>query len=324
MKLRAFGVVIVAGVVCVAPWRSRAEPPASTQASTPHVLSGGPLQTALARTGFSPGLIDGKTGRKTRIAIECFQAAKGLDATGEMNDATAASLREYLTESDADGAWTWTRGYVVTERDIELITGPIPEDWNERAQLSISGYVDALDMLAERGWCSVEMVRQLNPGREFAEVKAGDEVVLPNVNAKALPKLAKVEIDLAEKLVKGFDAEGALVSLMHCSIAREVEKRPVGELKVKVVVTDPDYTFRPEAWPEVDNVFSNLRIAPGPRNPVGLAWIGLDKPGYGMHGTVRPADIGKTGSHGCFRLANWDAVRLAKAVSVGMVVEVRE
>jgi lipoprotein-anchoring transpeptidase ErfK/SrfK len=98
----------------------------------------------------------------------------------------------------------------------------------------------------------------------------------------------------------------------------------VGDLSVKVVVTDPDYTFNPASWPEVTNVTRKLRIAPGPRNPVGVAWIGLDKPGYGLHGTVRPQDIGKTGSHGCFRLANWDAARLARAVSIGTPVVVRE
>jgi lipoprotein-anchoring transpeptidase ErfK/SrfK len=115
-----------------------------------------------------------------------------------------------------------------------------------------------------------------------------------------------------------------VVAIFHCSIAQAVEKRPVGDLSVKVVVTDPDYTFNPASWPEVTNVTRKLRIAPGPRNPVGVAWIGLDKPGYGLHGTVRPQDIGKTGSHGCFRLANWDAARLARAVSIGTPVVVRE
>ena len=280
------------------------------------------LQTILARSGFSPGLIDGKPGRKTRIALEHFQRAHGLTITGAADEPTLSALAasDKLVTTD-----TWTRTYRITEADVALITGPIPTDWNERATLTRSGYADLQELLAERGWCSTEMVATLNPGVALGDLKAGDEVVLPDVQqAKPLPRVARIEIDLTEKLVIGFDAKDAPVMLVHCSIARLAEKRPAGELHVSVVAMDPEYTFDPKDWPEVDNVATRLRIAPGPRNPVGMAWVGLDKPGYGMHGTVRPQDIGKTGSHGCFRLANWDAVRLAKAVKVGTPVAVSE
>lgn len=297
---------------------------------------GARIQTLMARANFSPGLIDGKPGRKTKIALEQYQRAHGLDVTGTLDDGTLAALAE--TDSLAKSK-SWTRAYAITDADVALVTGPIPEDWNERAALERSGYADMEELLAERGWCAVELVRALNPDVEVNSLKAGDEVVLPDVRVKALPKLARVVINLTEKLVIGYGEpneakpEGDSVSaatpgpalfVTHCSIARMAEKRPVGELHVKVIATDPEYTFNPADWPEVDNVSSKLRIAPGPRNPVGVAWIGLDKPGYGMHGTVRPQDIGKTGSHGCFRLANWDAARLARAVKVGTVVEVRE
>jgi hypothetical protein len=287
------------------------------------------IQTLLARANFSPGLIDGKPGRKTKIAIEHYQKAHGLEVNGTLDDPTAAALAE--TDPVAKTK-SWARAYTITDADVALITGPIPEDWNERAKLERSGYADLEELLGERGWCAVELVRAMNPDVEIDSLKAGDEVLLPDVRVKALPKLARVEINLTEKLVIGYgeppDPEstehGPELFLTHCSIAHMAEKRPVGELHVKVVATDPEYTFNPADWPEVDNVTTKLRIPPGPRNPVGLAWIGLDKPGYGMHGTVRPQDIGKTGSHGCFRLCNWDASRLARAVAVGTVVEVRE
>lgn len=275
------------------------------------------LQSALAREGFSPGVIDGKVGGKTQSALRAFQRARGLTATGTLDDPT----RDALSLVDTDSL---LGPYRVTSADLALITGPIPKDWNERAKLPLNGYADMEELVAERGWCSVEHVKFLNPGVDLTALGAGDSVILPTVKPKRIPTLERIEIDLADKLVKGFDAGGNLVLLLHCSIAREVEKRPVGSLKVEVVAIDPDYTFNPASWPEVKNVTRRLRIAPGPRNPVGLAWVGLDKPGYGMHGTPRPQDIGKTGSHGCFRLANWDAVRLAKAVRIGTVVEVRE
>lgn len=279
------------------------------------------LQTLLARANFSPGLIDGKPGRKTRTAIEEFQRAGAIDVTGVADATTLAAL---ATAAQLPSDAPWTTEYLITEADKALITGPIPEDWNERAALDRSGYIDMLDLLAERGWCSTGMVLALNPDLDADALNPGDRVTLPEVRARPIARLDRLRIELENKLVLGLDADGRTVFLTHCSIAAQLDKRPVGELKVKVVALDPDYTFDPKYWPEVTNVDRRLRIAPGPRNPVGAAWIGLDRPGYGVHGTVRPQDIGKTGSHGCFRLTNWDAARLARAVRTGMPVLVAE
>ncbi len=298
-----------------------ARPSVSVETTRSERLTSARRQTLLARTGFSPGVIDGKAGRKTKLAVERYQEARGLSVTGTLDEATLAAIAS--SDKLASGE-SWTRAYTITDADMALITGPIPTDWNERAALDVSGYEHLRELLSERGWCSPELVDMLNPGVTVNDLGAGDTVTLPDVSGPALPRLSRVEIDLEEKIVLGFDGEGRNVSLMHCSIAKAMEKRPVGELRVKVLATDPEYTFDPKDWPEVQGIDRKLRIAPGPRNPVGAAWIGLDKPGYGIHGTVRPQDIGKTGSHGCFRMANWDAVRLAKAVKVGTVVDVRE
>jgi hypothetical protein len=58
----------------------------------------------------------------------------------------------------------------------------------------------------------------------------------------------------------------------------------------------------------------------GPNNPVGVMWIGLNKPGIGIHGTNFPQTIGRSASHGCMRTANWDVVRLTKLITKGMTV----
>lgn len=291
-------------------------------------LKAAQLQTLLARAGFSPGLIDGRPGNKTKTAIDDFQRARDLPINGAADEATLTALASASRATPSNPTppteIPWTRTYTITDADVALITGPIPTDWNERAALDRCGYADMLELLAERGWCSQDFVQLLNPGIDLNALSAGETVTLPDTQTKPLPRLARVEVDLSDKLVRGYDEQGTQVMLLHCSIAKSAEKRPIGELKVKVVATDPDYTFDPKDWPEVNNVTSKLRIPPGPRNPVGAAWVGLDKPGYGMHGTPRPQDIGKTGSHGCFRLANWDAVRLAKAVKIGTVVEVKE
>jgi lipoprotein-anchoring transpeptidase ErfK/SrfK len=136
-------------------------------------------------------------------------------------------------------------------------------------------------------------------------------------------KAAFAVIHLADKFLEAFDTETNLLTHFPCSIAANVEKRPVGELYVIVVAPNPNYTFDPELFPEspeAKTLDQKLIIPPGPNNPVGVAWIGLDKIGYGIHGTPVPEQVGRTESHGCFRLANWDAEYLSRLVWVGMPV----
>ncbi|MEI8196755.1 MAG: L,D-transpeptidase, partial [Phycisphaerae bacterium] len=105
-------------------------------------------------------------------------------------------------------------------------------------------------------------------------------------------------------------------------VAKDKAKLPARDTSIKVMADNPQYTFDPKMWPDVTNVDRILQIPPGPRNPVGMAWIGLDLPGYGIHGNPKPELIGKTGSHGCFRLTNWDALRLYSLVHNGMKVKI--
>jgi lipoprotein-anchoring transpeptidase ErfK/SrfK len=125
--------------------------------------------------------------------------------------------------------------------------------------------------------------------------------------------------------MQAFDEQGRLLAHFPCSIAARVDKRVTGELRVTVLVPNPDYTFDPAIFadsPDARTLVTKLKIAPGPNNPVGTAWIGLDRPGYGIHGTPNPEQVGRTESHGCFRLANWNAERLLRLAWVGLPVVV--
>jgi len=130
---------------------------------------------------------------------------------------------------------------------------------------------------------------------------------------------------LASKTLEAFDASTNLLAHFPCSFARDVSKRPVGQLRVAVIVPNPDYRFDPSIFPESAEARQMKRmvmIPPGPNNPVGTAWIGLNKPGYGIHGTPHPEEVGRTESHGCFRLSNWDAEYLSQLVAVGTPVNI--
>ncbi|HUT33749.1 MAG TPA: L,D-transpeptidase [Planctomycetota bacterium] len=269
-------------------------------------------QIALDRVGFSGGILDGKVGPKGRLGTQEFQRARGLPATGGLDAKTAEALG---VEPDKALA-----AYTVQASDLAAV-GPLPHTWLEKSKLQRLPYPSLDEVLAEEFHCTRALLARLNPGKEIAQLKAGESLQVPAV-AEAPPstRAESLEINLAEKVIRARGKTGEAVALFHCSIATDKEKLPSGQATVLVVSENPSYTFDPKMWPEVKDVTQKLTIPPGPRNPVGLCWIGLSLPGYGMHGTPMPEMIGKTGSHGCFRLTNWDALRLAKMIRVGTPV----
>lgn len=317
--MRNWGItIVVLGLAVAMPLMGQTTMAATQQAAPAKRLladrtleAGLAWQIALEREGFSPGLIDGKIGGKTRAATEGFQRANGLPVTGVLDVATQEHLKPNPDRAVIE--------YTVQASDLEGIT-PLVDDWNERAKQSLMGYYDVLDGLAEKFHTSRAMMQALNPAIAFGSNRAGAILVVPGIQEPRVPKAASLKVDLGNKQIMALDEQGKVVALFHCSIAAHVEKRPSGETKVIVVNRNPDYTFDPQYWPEVHNVNHKLLIPPGPRNPVGLAWIGLDLPGYGIHGTPHPEMIGKTGSHGCFRMTNWDAIRLSKMIRPGATV----
>jgi len=266
-------------------------------------------QIALERVGFSPGVVDGSIGRKTEVATREFQRVRGLPQTGRLDQATRNALGV-----DPAGAVTT---YTVSATDVSLV-GPAPTDWIAKSLLQRLGYESVDAAVAERFHCTRGLLARLNPGRKMTQLRAGDTINVPAVEAAPpAPRGERIEINLVEKIIRVLDRENRLVALFHCSIAKSRDKLPAGETKVVVVTERPTYTFDPKMWPEVRGIDRKLLIPPGPRNPVGLCWIGLGLPGVGIHGSPAPEMIGKTGSHGCFRLTNWDTLRLAKMVRVG-------
>jgi len=213
--------------------------------------------------------------------------------------------------------------YTVTTNDLTRLQ-PLGKTWLAKSQESALDYETELELVAEKSHAHPELIRQLNPDVNWTNLAAGTVVKIPDVNYPApTNKAAFVVIHLDEKFLEAFGVKTNLLAHFPCSIAARVEKRPGGELHVAVIAPDPNYTFDPELFPEspeARQLNRKLILPPGPNNPVGVAWIGLDKPGYGIHGTPNPEQIGRTESHGCFRLANWDAEYLSQLVWVGMPV----
>jgi len=271
------------------------------------------LQIRLEAVGFSPGLIDGIVGPKTAAAVKAFQNARGLSASGKLDAPTRAAL--------GLKGFKPTREFAFTQAHVDQV-GTFPTEWRAKSEAKRLPFKSTAEVVAFEGHCKRNLLERLNPGVDLDRIKAGTTIVIPNVSDE-VPKVSikTLRVNFAKKQIELLDRDGKLAALFHCSIAKAASDRPSGDCQIKTIIKDPEYLFRPESWPEVSGIDENLVIPPGPRNPVGMYWIGLSVPGYGIHGTPEPEMIGKTGSHGCFRLTNWDVTRLSKLVWRGMPVE---
>jgi lipoprotein-anchoring transpeptidase ErfK/SrfK len=273
-------------------------------------------QVALARRGISSGSIDGVMGSQTRSALRAFQESQHLPASGELDADTKQALR--LSEPPE-------RSYVVTSDDLARLMS-VGKTWLAKSQQDRLDYETVLELVAERGHAHPGFIRSLNPSTDWTNIVAGTVLTIPNAEyPPPRRKAAYIRISLSYKTLEAYDSSTNLLAHFPCSIAQKVEKRPVGELAVERVALGPNYRFDPNIFPEspeARELGRPLMIPAGPNNPVGTAWIGLNRPGYGIHGTPRPEEVGRTESHGCFRLANWNAEYLAQLVMIGTPVRV--
>jgi len=270
-------------------------------------------QIALTAYGIGAGSLDGVGGAQTAWAFRAFQFARGLEESGRLDRETQGELK--FTRP-------LYRTFTVTAEDLAGLHS-VPTGWIAKSELSRLGYESILELVAEKCQASPGLLRRLNPGVNWQAVSAGTPLIVPNASYPPARRAALVRISLANRYLRAFDARGGLLAHFPCSIGRIADKRPVGELQAVVVVKDPNYTFNPAVFAEsaeARQIGRKLIIPPGPNNPVGVTWIGLSRAGYGIHGTPIPEQVGRTESHGCFRLANWNAEYLRQMMAVGTPV----
>jgi lipoprotein-anchoring transpeptidase ErfK/SrfK len=271
-------------------------------------------QVELARRGFSGGSIDGVRGPQSVAALRAYQRSEGLTENGVLDKPTRESL---LLTAPALMEYTFT-----SEELAKL--HPLPTTWLGKSEQTVLSHATALESAAEHFHASPSFLKKLNPGVNWDDLLPGAAIKVPAIERVTLSgKAVQLQVRLSQHELEATDETGRIVAHFPVSIARNVEKRPVGELHVTVVIPNPNYTFDPEVFPESPEgkeLGRKLIIPPGPNNPVGVAWIGLDRTGYGIHGTPDPEKVGRTESHGCFRLANWDARTLLDLAWTGLPV----
>lgn len=273
------------------------------------------LQILLDRLGASPGVIDGRFGSNVDKALAAYNEMTGAS----LKSTDAEGIKQALAETGGDAFGSYT----ITPEDA---AGPyiasVPADYSEKAQLERMAFTSVTEMLAERFHMDENYLKAINPDLNFN--RPGTIVKVANFGKLVNKPVSRIVADKGLKQVRAYNAEGQLVAAYPATIGSGDTPSPTGIHAVSRVALDPNYTYNPKLNFKQGENDKVLTIPPGPNGPVGSVWIALDKPTYGIHGTPDPSKIGKTESHGCVRLTNWDARELAKIVKSGVPVEFME
>ena len=279
------------------------------------------LQIFLDNNDFGPGKIDGRMGEFFGKALVHYKRAHGMAATGAVDSWLLDQVPETYTT------------FTIPPEALNFV-GATSSKPSEQAKLKRLNYGSLLELIAERYHSAEDFLKKINPGMNLENLKPGDTVKVPNVlpfkiedlhEGFAQPNSAfanrKIYIDTKDRFLLIYD-DKQLVAEFPITPGSTTLPAPMGLWKILGIATLP--VFRHDEGVlqhgQKSDVFYNL--PPGPNNPVGILWMGLNKPHVGIHGTNNPETIGRAASHGCIRTANWDAARVKELVTVGNAVSI--
>lgn len=306
------------------------------------------LQIFLDEAKFGPGVIDGKPGQFTDLAVQSWNEVNGYPVTDwvAVNTAARKAVPHPLAIAIVpDLASSWVDGTLPTKKALQA----------KRKRMSYRSYAE---FMSERYHCDVEYLTALNGGSKINKLKPRDTLIVPNVQPFTIERLTGAGYKADEALsqrhavvdtkinqVRIFEAAPpALIVAEPGATTTIATTRPNRGLIASFPITPGKPKFIKFGTWEVRNSVElphwrydqklletgkrssdseSLNIPPGPNSPVGIFWCGLSKPGIGLHGTSDPETIGRARSAGCIRLANWDAVRLPTLIRPGTTVEIR-
>ena len=269
-------------------------------------------QVLLDRASISSGEIDGKISLRLEGAIAAFAEIHNLPADTRWsrafwNELTSEAIVPVLTE------------YSITSDDLKGPFVQLPARMEDMTSFKTLGYANIREALAEKFNMSTELLSKLNPDASFSE--AGEVIMVANVlTANKPPNASRLDVDKDRQTVRAYSSKNELIAFFPASIGSDDKPTPSGMLKVTAINSEPTFHYSPKYQFKEVETQKPFDLSPGPNNPLGSTWIALSKPSYGIHGTPEPSLVGKAASHGCVRLTNWDAQRLAAMLSRGITV----
>ena len=308
----------LATIDSTADWGAAVRLPLGGDVAGPSVVK---VQALLDRAGFSVGEIDGRWGDNTELAVVWFQQAASLPATGLVDAATLRALAGRAGEPDSLVATV-----ALTATDVRGPFRALPADIYAKADLDALGFESLGEALGERFHTAPALLQRLNPGVSLDSLSAGARLRVPNVARAPAPRdrVARLVVSGRDGYLHALAADGTVLFHAPVTLGADYDPSPQGDFRITTVARNPSWHYQPGILENVPDDREDAVLPPGPNNAVGVVWMALSEPHYGIHGTPAPSTIGTATSSGCVRLTNWDASRLAGLVRSGTPVRFRD
>ena len=268
------------------------------------------MQALLDWNHASPGAIDGGWGMNSKKALINFQTMQGLPANGKMDQKTWDALNKNIP---ANKPVLVT--YTITEDDVNTNFATMPAGSEAKSKMKGLYYQDIKEMFGERFHMDVRYLDKLNKNKQY---KAGETITVLNTRAPLKQRINRVVANKADKTLYAYN-DDKLVATYPTTVGSDSTPSPQGTFKIVNKVKMPWYkaTVGEGADKKVH------MLPPGPNSPVGVVWMGLSKPSYGLHGSPKPEGISRQASAGCVRLTNWDVLEVYANIENGATVELK-
>ena len=268
------------------------------------------LQALLDWNHASPGPIDGGWGMNAKKALKNFQAMHGLPQDGRMSAEVWKLLNEKIPANQPVLV-----GYTLTQEDIKGPYQPTPSGSEAKSKMKGLYYQDVQEMLAERFHMDIRYLKKLNSDKKFT---VGETITVFNPGAPLNEKITRLVAKKADNILYAYNGD-KLIATYPTTVGSSDTPSPTGTFSIVNRVKNPWYRATSGEGKD-KKVFM---LPPGPNGPVGVVWMGLSKPSYGIHGSPVPEGISRQASHGCVRLTNWDVLEVYANVDTGTKVDLQ-